>query len=109
MNHYTNFSAKHSTIEYLKKRFKDGPDELNFVLFSTSGVHGTYNTIEDFENDVECNHLTFLIVMPRVVSMVYGELNDLEKEDIPFLKKLREDSMKVISTIGFNQNFGERK
>ena len=101
MNHYNNFHAENNSIEYLRKRFKDGPDELNFVLFSTSGIHGTYNTIEDFENNQEMNHLTFLIVMPRIVSMVWGELDNLEKEDIPFLKKLRKDSIKIVASIGF--------
>lgn len=34
----------------LRGMFPDAKaDDMNFVLFSTSGVHGTYNTIEEAE------------------------------------------------------------
>ena len=89
-------------ITYLKKMFEHGPDEMNFVLFSTSGVHGTYSTIEDEEkiNSDERSGVTFLIVQPRLVALKYGNVIAETEEDIAFLKKLRKESLESVMTIG---------
>ena len=118
MAHYNIFRGDHVTVEDLKEIFPDGEaNEMNFVLFSTSGVHGNYNTIEDIEASLEkygilnfedaedaemdyCdNHLTFLIVHPRIVCLKYGRVA-VELPDIPFLKKLRDSSKAAVSRIG---------
>ncbi len=83
-------------------------DDVNFVLFSTSGVHGTSNTIEEAENFLNgenpegFNGITFLIIHPRLVSLRYGICNPKNKEDIDFLKKLRTSSFEIINQIGYN-------
>lgn len=94
-------------LEALRMMFPDGEaNEMNFVLFSTSGVHGSYNTIEDAEAHLECEdedssgEVTFLIVHPRIVSLRYGNCTPQNKDDIEYLKQLRENSMKVIARIG---------
>lgn len=79
-------------------------DEMNFVLFSTSGVHGTYGTIEDIEVDkstgaTQCR-LTFLIVRPRIVALQYGNCIVESSDDLEFLRRLRESSHKVVAQIG---------
>lgn len=86
---------------WLKARFPDGKaDELNFVMFSTSGVHGSYLTIEDIEAAPnECEYLTVLVVQPRTVTLYYGEIR-VRSEDIPWLKKLRQSSWEAVSNIG---------
>ena len=39
------------SMELLHELFPNGEaNDLNFVLFSTSGVHGTYNTNEEAED-----------------------------------------------------------
>jgi hypothetical protein len=81
-------------------------NEMNFVLFSTSGVHGTYNTIEDAEKFLTgkssdgCSEITFLIVHPRLVALRYGTCDPENQDDIDFLKKLRESSHSAVSVIG---------
>lgn len=104
--HYNIF--KGVTMDTLKTVFPDGEaNELNFVLFSTSGVHGTYKTIEEIENilingatkDDYSTDLTVLVVHPRLVTMMYGEIT-VSLEDIQYLKKLRESSKKAIMEIG---------
>ena len=81
-------------------------DEMNFVLFSTSGVHGTYNTIEDAErylngeDDEGYAEVTFVIVHPRLVAMRYGTCGPANQDDIDFLKRLRESSHKAVAGIG---------
>jgi len=95
-------------IDALNIMFPEGEaNELNFVLFSTSGVHGTYNTIEDEEQEIynmgQPIGITFLIVQPRIVSLKYGNCKPQNKEDIDYLKKLRESSMKAIAKIGFKE------
>lgn len=82
-------------------------NERNFVLFSTSGVHGTYATIEEIEFDIKAgvseegfNRLTFLIVQPRLVTVRYGICLPETLDDIRYLKKLRETSSLEASLIG---------
>jgi hypothetical protein len=118
----TNPDRQHYSVLKVKDGFNDEmfalrtmfPDakanELNFVLFSTSGVHGTNNTIEEAEKRVlgvlnedgenYCKGVTFLIVHPRLVSLRYGECNPYTSEDIEFLKKLRASSHDVVKNIG---------
>jgi len=93
-------------------------DEFNFVLFSTSGVHGSYTTIEDaelylknptLENNGNDN-LTFLIIEPRIVCLRYGNAK-VTLDDIEFLKKLRASSWEVITKIGVKtkEYFGQNE
>lgn len=73
-------------------------DQLNFVMFSTSGVHGSYLTLEEVGKSLatpEPETLTILIVRPRTVFMQYGSIK-VGKEDLPFLKKLRKSSRKAM-------------
>ena len=91
----------------LRQFFPDGKaDELNFVLFSTSGIHGHYCTIEECEacvmgdSSAEIYDVTFLVVQPRVVAIRYGNCAPRTTEDFAFLKKLRATSHAAISSIG---------
>lgn len=57
----------------LREMFPEGKaDDLNFVLFSTSGVHGSYCSIEAAEAEPDLG-VTFLIVQPRIVGLRYGK------------------------------------
>lgn len=114
MPHYKNFSLdKHEqNINYLKKYFGEdcsNVDEMNLIMFSTSGVHGNYTTIEEIEYSIKnklteydddyCKYITILIIRPRIVSMIYGNIHVETLEDIKYLKKLRSTSKRV-----FNKN-----
>ena len=80
----------------LRAVFPDGEaNEMNFCLFSTSGVHGTYRTIEEEEANPGCG-VTFVIVHPRLVTMQYGNVEPQTPEDFAFLKKLRQSSKDVV-------------
>ena len=94
-------------MDALRGMFPDAKaDEMNFVLFSTSGVHGTYNTIEEAERflrgeDAEgYSEVTFAIVHPRLVAMRYGVCNPASQDDIDYLKRLRSSSHKAVVKIG---------
>lgn len=91
----------------LREMFPDAKaDELNFALFSTSGVHGTYNTIEAAERHLKSEdsegfaEVTFVIVHPRIVAMRYGTCDPKNQDDIDYLKRLRESSHKAAAGIG---------
>ena len=88
----------------LKNIFPDAKaDELNFCLFSTSGVHGTYSTIEDAEIEVSRGRpaeVTFLVIHPRYVGLRYGNVIAESQEDIDFLRRLRASSLKTVRGIG---------
>jgi len=100
--HVNIFGAKEGhEMEALRALFPDGKaDEMNFVLFSTSGVHGSYRTIEDVEESEELDKITFLIIQPRLLCMRYGNVTPKNAEDFAFLKRLRASSLEAVSTIG---------
>jgi hypothetical protein len=84
----------------LRTMFPDGEaNDMNFVLFSTSGVHGTYCSIEAAEKEAGIG-VTFLVVHPRIVSLRYGNCEPKTPEDFAFLKKLRESSWRAAGEIG---------
>lgn len=89
-------------METLRRMFPDSKaDDLNFCLFSTSGTHGSYLTIEDVAESInggEPERLTVLVVQPRAVRMLYGEI-DVSLDDVPFLLALRESSRAVAGAI----------
>lgn len=117
--HYNNFSIKPGRgMEALHEWFPHAEaNEMNFVLFSTSGAHGTYTTIEEIEasltkygenpdfdddgwpDDYSDNELTVLIVQPRLCTVRHG-LIPVTLADIPFLKALRLSSWDVVRKIG---------
>lgn len=107
--HYNIFCIPESEgMKQLRQFFPDGEaDELNFVLFSTSGVHGHYGTIEevgvqdpDAPDEPGPDDVTFVIIHPRLVCMRYGNAKPQGPEDIAFLKKLRESSWRAVQKIG---------
>lgn len=107
--HYNTFGATpYNGMRGLRQMFPAGEaDDLNFVLFSTSGVHGSYCTIEEAEaqwKKGESPDVTFLIVHPRIVCLRYGNCEPQTDEDFAFLKKLRESSAKAVVKIGFPES-----
>lgn len=94
-------------MQALREMFPDAKaDGRNLVLFSTSGIHGTYNTIEEVEHhllnpdDEGHAHVTFLVLQPRIVCLRYGECTPENAGDIQFLKDLRASSHKALARIG---------
>jgi hypothetical protein len=111
--HYNTFGCRDENgMSALRAMFPDGKaDEYNAVLFSTSGVHGMYTTIEEAEAAVQRGnkdedgedwepHVTFLIVHPRIVCLRYGNCEPKTPEDFAYLKKLRESSWVVFNDTG---------
>lgn len=97
-SHYSVNCAKDG-MKLLRSIFPDGEaDEMNFVLFSTSGVHGTYQTIEEEEADPGIG-VTFLVVHPRLVTVQYGNAYPQSKSDYDFLKQLRASSKDVVANV----------
>lgn len=93
----------------LRGMFPDGEaDSLNMVLFSTSGVHGTYNMIEEAEAALDgepdgCTEVTYLILNPRLVALRYGVCEPQNADDIAWLKKLRASSQAQLAMVGMPQ------
>lgn len=91
-----------SGMSLLRSMFPDGKaDELNFCLFSTSGTHGSYLSIEEVAESLDTDEpsgLTVLIVQPRTVRMLYGDIK-IAKSDVPFLLALRASSREVAGSI----------
>lgn len=120
--HYNIWNISRGGVSGLRTVFPEAKaNEMNFVLFSTSGVHGTYSTIEDIEvsllkyglnpsfaeddseedmpNDYNGPQLTVTVYHPRIIGVGYGVM-DITLEDIPFLKQLRQSSWDAIRQIG---------
>lgn len=119
MSHYTTQAMNESReggcwhlqccLPILRTIFPNGEaNDMNFVLFSTSGVHGTYTTIEEVERDLclpdddedKSKSVTVLVVHPRLVCLKYGLVYPKTPDDFAFLKRLRETSQHIASLIG---------
>jgi hypothetical protein len=105
--YYSVLALEGDGMEALRQLFPEGEaNELNAVLFSTSGVHGTYCLIEDVEEDMQREvrdgprDVTFVVIQPRIVCMRYGNVEPRTADDIAFLKKLRGSSLRALATVG---------
>ena len=94
--HYGVFSVDGDGWEFLQAAAAD-IDCMNLVFFSTSGVHGSYATIEEAEEDG--SDVTFVLFQPRLVSCSYGVVR-VTKERAPFLKAVRQKSWDAAMSIG---------
>ena len=107
--HYSVWRGQNEPISVtdLLMLFDNGePDEMNFVLFSTSGVHGTYCTIEQAEEyrrngELDESYVTFLVVRPRTVVLMYGNVALKADDDFDVLKQLRDKSQQIVCQIGW--------
>ena len=115
--HYNVYAMK--SVAGLKQLFGEEGEAntLNFCLFSTSGVHGSYTTLEQIEasllkygerefseeepvpEDYTYPHVTVLVVQPRIVCLRYADI-PVTLEDMPFLKRLRASSWAAVQMIG---------
>jgi hypothetical protein len=109
-SHYNLFRVQpFEGMEFLRTMFPDAKaDDMNFVLFSTSGVHGTYMTIEEATDELRFwgpDHensptVTFVVVHPRLICLKYGNCQPKTQGDIDFLKQLRQSSWEMVPQIG---------
>lgn len=121
--HYNIWNISKGGVGGLRKIFGDPPkaNEMNFALFSTSGVHGSYTTIEEIEesltkygpepeflkdeteasvpDDWTSSYLTVTVYHPRIIGVGYGNV-EVTLEDIPFLQELRKSSWEAVQGIG---------
>lgn len=107
--HYNTFSCKDEDgMEGLRGFFPKGTaDEFNLCVFSTSGVHGMYTTIEEVEakeldedGEVIFTAVTFCIIQPRICTIRYGNCIPETPEDFAFLKGLRQSSWDEFVKLG---------
>jgi len=106
--HYNNYACRDEDgMAALRALFPTGEaDTYSFVLFSTSGVHGTYCTIEALESGEEgVTRVTFLVVHHRICCLRNGNCIPETMEDFEFLKQLRESSWKAAAEIGTPRPF----
>ena len=78
---------------------------LNWLLCSTSGVHGSYATLDeldhpelDFDGEDLANfepRITVLIIQPRLVCLHYGDI-EVTPEDRKYLRALVRTSLDYI-------------
>ncbi len=94
--------AEFNGMAALRECFPNGiANEMNFVLFSTSGIHGSYTTIEEASSEMEREpEITFQIIQPRIVCIKYGTCKPESQKDLDYLSKLRKSSHEVIAKIG---------
>lgn len=115
--HYNIFHIPRRAVDSMPsiKTILPTPDivnELNFVLFGTSGIHGSYGSVEDLREsfnlfglrdwpedeipDGYTDTITFLIVHPRLVAMRYGNVKIKSEDDLIYLEGLRDKSKEAV-------------
>lgn len=75
--------------------FPNGVDYLNWLLLSTSGIHGSYQTLDDWTP--ESPKITMLAICPRILRMTFGDVEVSEKQ-IPILRRLVSETLEAIAT-----------
>ncbi len=88
---------KISSIQEIRDFFDKTEDEetdftLNWLFLSTSGIHGSYATLDDLDFKNGFNAITVLIVCPRLVVLRYGDIK-ITPDDIPYLQNLVKKSI----------------
>jgi hypothetical protein len=98
--HYS-IGSEIRSMDDLRAIFPTGEaDEMNWCLLSTSGVHGTYNTLDvvgRVEDDGYAvpHEITVLVIQPRLVCMRPGHI-PFEEADAPWLRRLVSSSLAAI-------------
>lgn len=79
---------------------EQAPNSLNVFLPSTSGVHGSYCSLDDIEKnwgeEDYTPELTVMLIKPRIVQVAYGTVR-VTKEDIPKLREIMAQSLDCLS------------
>lgn len=97
-------------MQALREIFPAGQaNDLNQVLFSTGGTHGSCDTIEEIEfwqpdpdePDTPRPTLTFVVIHPRLLHLKYGECSPQTADDFAFLQALRGSSGVELAKIGW--------
>lgn len=88
------------SVEELREMFPLGEaDELNWLFLSTSGIHGSSTHLETLERHFapdEPQYITVLVVQPRLVRTLYGEI-EVGPEDYTFLRGLVRSTLVAVA------------
>jgi hypothetical protein len=94
-------------ISDLKTIFPEGKaDDLNWAFLSTSGIHGSYISLDDLEKDPDCAEcvdeegnctITVLVLHPRMCCIKFGEMKFNLKEDSAYLRGLVKSTVEEIT------------
>ena len=100
---WPHYEVKHGirSIADMKDYFPDGKaTPLNWCFLSTSGVHGSYATLDGIhepeEGEKPFRHITVLIVQPRLVVMNYGNIDVENDEDEQWLRGLVRSTIEAV-------------
>jgi len=101
--HYSMFVLE--SMDDVRSCFPGGKaDSLNWMFCSTSGVHGSYNTLERAERqwDIEeegrhpARHITCVVLQPRIVCVRYGTIMMESKDDIEFIRGIVKSTLEEV-------------
>ena len=89
------------TLEDLWECFPgDRADEMNWLVCSTSGVHGSYVTLdrllERWDDEEGLRFITVLVIQPRLDVLRYGELELHSHEEVRRLRHIVTSSIAAI-------------
>jgi len=96
---------KLNSIQQLRGLFPNGKaDHMNWCLLSTSGIHGSYTTLEElkdkrkraFHAGEKGEYITVLVIQPRLVCLYWGCIQ-VAATDIEWLERLVATSLEEIA------------
>jgi hypothetical protein len=91
-----------SNMNELRELFPDCVDyTFNWLFLSTSGVHGSYFTIDYLEKHIKIDpdfipNITALVVQPRTVKIFYGNLEEISEDDFAWLRQAVEKTIDAV-------------
>lgn len=104
-------SSEHATVYYsvwqldnmaeLRGFFTDETDyEMNWLFVGTSGVHGSYSKLAEWEEsqgtEEPLDRITVLVVMPRIVRVLYGDI-EITQEDVTWMRGVVDKTLTAIN------------
>lgn len=74
--------------------FPEGANYLNWLFLSTSGIHGSYKTLDEWTP--ESPEITMVAVCPRILHMTFGDV-EVSEDQIPILRRLVRETLEAVA------------
>lgn len=91
---YWTISLATSAQDFIDMFPKGHADYLNWLFLSTSGIHGSYKTLDEWTP--ESPKITMLAICPRTLRMTFGDV-EVTKEQIPILRRFVRQTLEEVA------------
>ena len=79
--------------------------EMNWLILSTSGVHGTYTSLDNLESDPSqwdedgYAMITAMIFQPRIIRVIFNGDLKITRDDIPYMREVCKKTLEGMNLV----------